>query len=143
MGIIDKALEELEENRKKILAWTNDAKIGEEAVKMFEGVIPELRVSIGWNSGSLNGVLIFADVDDLKDMIPLLKWLQTKGYKPKAKPDDYPEIGRRLYNYGSIQVGAFLREDSTCHFEKVGVKEVPVYKVRCGDKDVENLVGTT
>jgi len=110
--------------------------IADEVVAEFRSTLPDIQAHCGWSTNSIQGALIHVNnLDDIRQVIPLLKRLRELGFKCR-KVEDYPEIKRRSYDCGEIKVLAFLRweEGATCRFEQVGVKEEPVYKLVCGDK---------
>ena len=103
---IDEALAELEKHRERIMGFLDAARVAEKAITAFPAM--NLSASIGYSAHTMQGVLIFCDVTDMRDVIPLLRWLAQEGYPKKGEPSDYPEIKRGCWNCGVIQVGAFL-----------------------------------
>jgi len=101
------------------------------------GYLSQMRTQIGVGSGCLNGVLIMWDVRQLQDATPRVAWLTQR--LGKFKIEDYPELGRRTYDFGRLKFSVFFNtwDDKTvCKFVEVGKEEKPIYKLMCGASEV-------
>lgn len=101
------------------------------------GYIQQMRTSVGVGSGSLNGVLIMWDARRLQDVTPRLSWLAQK--LGKYLIEDYPELGRRTYDFGRLKFCVFFNTydaKTVCKFVEVGKEEKPIYKLMCGEQEV-------
>lgn len=153
--IIIEHLELLDKKKERVLNMAPLVGIANELICEFEEAIPgtnEWRVSIGYESGSLQGVLVHVNCLDLRKLIVVRQWLRKKGF-PAPKTEDYAEIGRRSWCYHrqdqptlilSGFVGSWWNKEETpegqkCEFVKVGLKEPePIYELRCdGEKLAE------
>lgn len=134
--MIQEAFDEIQDSRMKVFGLIEAARVAEEAEETFKDQIKGFRLSAGWHMGTLQGILIFCDVNDMAEVTPLLQWLAKKGYPKKGKPEDYPEIKRRTWECGKINISAFLPYSggSKCEFVKIGVKEEPIYELQCKEK---------
>ncbi len=135
-------LERLEKDREKILSYVEHGRICEEVAQEFKPQVHNIRTSIGYRFGSVEGALLKVDVMDMRDVLPILRDLRKRGYKIE-KHEDYPEMKRRTYRLGDIAVLCFLMGDTKarCQWVKVGEKSEPVYKLMCDDgTDMDQLV---
>lgn len=101
--------------------------------------------SISWRSGSLQGVLVSLHIEDVQVIAKAIRCWRKVGYVV-GKPDDCPEIRRRRFpiyaeadtehtaELGSLMFLFPWSEDAKCTFVKVGVKEEPVYELRCVER---------
>ena len=51
---------------------------------------------------------------------------------------DYPEMGRRTYDFGRLKFCVFFNTynaGTVCKFVEVGKEEKPIYKLMCGDEE--------
>lgn len=74
-------------------------------------------------------------VNELKDVVPLLKALRELGYK-STHITDAPEYHQRTYHCGLLWVCATLKKDAACQRVQVGEEIIkrPVYKIMCPEK---------
>lgn len=79
---------------------------------------------------------------DLKEIVPLFRELAKEGLKVdkgESHRDSnlFDVVPMREYNLGpDLMVVAMImggKEGPNCRMEQVGVKEVPVYEMKCGD----------
>lgn len=127
------ALRQIRQFGLDILAKSEMAQLAESIVAKHKDKFKTLEVSIGYQYGSIQGVLIKAhDVESMRDVLPIIRELRWHGFKVKSH-EDYPEAKRRTYDMGDIKVLVFLPwdEGSTCKYVKVGMKEEPQYKLQC------------
>lgn len=119
------------------------------ALRLASAIITELpaewnaRVSVGIETGSLEGVLIMVDPAKTSDVAPILHTLALKGWHRKQGqgPDLFEDIGRLSWHLinkndpAPIVVNAFFwdRSHQVCKKVQVGTKEVPVYEIQCTD----------
>lgn len=132
----DSAIAEIERYRERIEKLKPHLDKCEEIRAMFPAL--NITVSCGYNVLTLQGALLMVhDLKDMKDILPVGRALTLAGYHTKGH-SDYPELKRRTYNYGDIQLSAFLAyEGAACEFKQTGVKEEPVYELFCGEAAVE------
>jgi len=100
-------------------------------------VFPDLiqSISVGWMWGQVNGILVHCDLDHMMEISPLLRFLAQKGYRQKTKrPEDYAEIKRRTWDCGDVKVLGFFKGEK-CQYVQVGVKEEPIYELKCSSID--------
>ena len=100
-------------------------------------------VTIGVQSGSLHGCLLFLNVKkDIRDVLPLLRCARKEyGWKVQ-RVDEYQEIGRRSYfiptDEGPVWICAMLptseMDGAVCRYVEVGKKTVPILELQCEDK---------
>lgn len=128
-----KELQRLEDHRVRVIGWIRAAEVAVEAKVAFPELITTLNVGVGVSS--INGVLIYADLDRPGEVADLLRWLGQKGYRQKAKPDDCPVLQRRTWDLGDVKVLGFFRGE-VCKFVQVGTKEEAIYELRCQAKEV-------
>jgi hypothetical protein len=148
----EKALVEVEELRAKVVSMQSAAALAEEVCAAFPDL--PLSVTLGYQTGTLQGVLIFAGgygegdcLGDIRLVFPILKELSRRGFKSSGKPEDYPEIGRRTWNLRKadeptpVRFCAFVAAPhmagEVCRFVQTGVKEQPVYELLCDDGEPE------
>lgn len=131
--VIETALNEMQILRMKVFDLIEAARVAEKIGDEFKETIRNFRLSYGVDMIRLQGILVQIDVNDMKEVIPILKYLAKNGYPKKGEPEDYPEIRRRTWDCGQIKVSAFLPwgEKSKCKYVKVGVVENPVYELQC------------
>ena len=140
-GSVVEALEENRFQRRKILRFVKSARIVDKIIREFKGSGLKMRSSIGYTIHTLYGSLLMVnDLDDIRDVLPVLRSIRRRGYKIK-KYEDYAELHRRTYYCeGDIVVSAFLKyEDGTiCKFVEVRKEEKPVYELQCEGKTIED-----
>ena len=96
------------------------------------------RASVGWQSGQLQGALLFMDIERAEEITPVLKEFGKLGWhrKKDAQTADYPELQRRSFTLvhagfvGEIIFSAFFRGE-VCKFVEVGRETKPLYELRC------------
>jgi len=137
---IQTALEEVEKKRKQVLSYEEAIHHAREVAAMFSPAL-KLVISIGWQEGQVQGVLVKWDLkeDDTMDLIePVLKEFIRRGFHPdKATPyEDWAPAKRRRYNYGDIQVMCFgsFEPGAKCQYVKVGEEVVDKYELKCNDE---------
>ena len=141
MDFYDRALAELEAKRKRIEALKPAADLAFELALRYDAT----SVSVSVDAGCLQGVLLSFSVTSLKDLVPVRRAVRAAGFRLKTT-EDYAELGRRRYEYGDIQVMAFVptaleeKKDAKCRFVQAGVKEVPIYKLVCEDDSEHDIV---
>jgi hypothetical protein len=109
---------------------------------------PFSSVSISTSTHALRGVLLFIHTLDLRDATEVLRLLRKRGYKMSGSPDEFAAINAITWvmtppHEGTgdvLKFRAFLRttheayEEPVCSFVQTGVKEEPVYEIRCGSE---------
>jgi hypothetical protein len=133
----EKALDDLAEKRKKI----DDLKPHLERLESLIPVFPDiaLYVNYGIDVNSVQGALLYVnELDDMREVVPVLKAVRALGYKSKGF-EDYPELKRRKFDCGDVQVLAFLKWEggTKCEFKQTGTKQQPVYELVCDGEKVE------
>ena len=148
--IIQEQLDSLERVRQNILDMIPVVSIAEELIAKFRSLpgTSEWRISIGYERGSLNGVLVHVNSLDFRELTPVRRWLRGQGFAVPIT-EDYAEISRRSWTYRqtdkpNLVFSAFAGEvcsttkleGQKCEFVKVGMKEPePLYELRCdGEK---------
>ena len=120
-----------------ILDMIEPYKIGQEAKSLFDiiGTVSvycsdEISVDIGIKIYDSEG-----GVTDVKQLLPLFKWLSQKGYRKSKKPFMSGENGIIRYYYYPFEIGLYLpigkEQEGACKYIQVGVKESPVYELVC------------
>jgi hypothetical protein len=139
---IAREVERLEELIAEARSYEPEILIAREFVAAFPpteaGYLSEMRTQIGVGSGRLNGVLIMWDVRRLQDVTARVAWLAQRF--GKFRIEDYAELGRRTYDFGRLKFSVFFHtyDDKTvCKFVEVGKEEKPIYKLMCGDQEVQ------
>lgn len=135
--VIAKKVAEIEKDIETARGYSQEAEIFDDLSAAFQA--EEFRGSIGIGPHVLNGFLIMWDVHRLSDVAPVLAWLRKRLDK-SYKVEDYPELGRRTYDFGRLKLSAFFSafdEKTVCKFVQVGVKEQPVYKLMCDGNEVD------
>ena len=122
-------LKKYDDLKKKALKLLPHLKIAKEAQQEFDGLIDS--ITLGVDGGSLQGVLLFCNLERVTDITKLLTWLAKAGYKQSGTPSDCAELNRRTWDCGSIKVLGFFNGE-TCKFVKVSEKLEPVYELKCG-----------
>ena len=155
--IIMEHLELLEKKKERVLSMVPLVGIANNLICEFEEAIPgtsDWRVSIGYESGTLQGVLVHVNCLDLRELAVVRRWLRKQGF-PAPKTEDYAEVGRRSWIYHqkdkpTLILSAFLgslwnkenTEGQKCEFVKVGLKKPePLYELRCDGKKLEENNG--
>lgn len=103
------------------------------------GYIGQMRTQIGVGSGALNGCLVMWDARRLSDVTSRVAWLAQR--LGKFKIEDYPELGRRTYDFGRFKFCVFFNsydEKTICKFVEVGKEEKPVYELMCGEQEAQS-----
>lgn len=146
--IIQEQLDSLERVRQNILDMIPFVGIAEELIAKFKTVpgTSDWRISIGYGTGILNGVLVHVDALDLRELVAVRRWLREQGF-PAPTTDDQAEIGRRSWTYTQKDQPNFVfsgftgyswekaPEGQKCQFVKVGMKEPePIYELQCDGK---------
>lgn len=134
--VIQKEVDHLQSDIETAKTFETEAAVFDALSAQFPN--EQFRGSIGIGPHVLNGFLVMWDVHRLSDVAPVLAWLRTRVEKA-FKVADYPELGRRTYDFGRIKLSAFFNtydEKTVCKFVQVGVKEEPVYKLMCEGNEV-------
>lgn len=106
-------------------------------------------VTIGVQTGSLQGVLIFLYIrNDVRDAVPLLREVRKRfGWKKPENSvkgyEEYAEIRRRSYILEApdgtpVKICLMLpseKDGAKCKYVEVGKKESPIYELQCEDAD--------
>ena len=151
-AVVQKELEFIENTRQRILNMAPLVRLCEELIAEFKNLAgtSDWRISIGYGIGSLQGVLLSTTALDFRELIAVRRWLRTQGL-PAPETNDYAEIRRRSWTYHrkdepDFVFSAFARspyldklEGQKCEFVKVGVKEEPVYELRCDGEKLEEV----
>lgn len=149
--MVDKAIDREVAALTKLIAearsYEPEAEIAREFCAAFPptepGYLTHMRTQIGVGTHVLNGLLIMWDARRLQDVTPRVAWLAKR--LGKFKIDDYPEMGRRTYDFGRVKFSVFFNtsDDKTvCKFVEVGKEERPVYKLMCGEQEVSEPADT-
>lgn len=134
-------LVEMEKRRERLLSWLPLVRLAEEAIAECSSALGSTSVSVGLDMGEVNGVLIHANVkQDILEVVPMLRYLRAHGAPKFERTEDYPEIKRRIWHFGDLKVMVFLpyRGGAKCDFVQVGVREEPVYELRCDGATIKD-----
>jgi len=160
-AVVD-TLKEMDRNRERVMAMAVAAHEMQQAVaELYHEHDLKIDVHLGYQASSMQGVVVSfgswgKEARDVRVVAPLLRRLRQLGYR-RTSVDDYVEMARRTWHYefkryertDNVHVSVFLStdltatDDTVCRFVKVGVKEEPVYELRCGGQNVthEQLEG--
>lgn len=130
---IDREVETLKEYIATAESYAPEAEIADALVAEFPQ--HDLRCSIGVGPHVLNGFLIMVDLHRLDEAKALVSWLSQR--LGKFDISDFPELGRRTYDWKRLKLSAFFNSfdaKTVCKFVEVGKEEKPVYKLMCGDE---------
>ena len=130
---LDKEILRLQCNIKRVHTWAAEAQIASEFTEAFPESKAEVAAGIG--SGVVNGIRIrMNDVETLSSCTPYVKWLCARC--GKFTIEDFPEIQRRIYDFGTLKLMCFFRYDdgATCQFVKVGTEDKAIYELQCDGK---------
>ena len=112
-------------------------------VELYREKLDGLRASATMGYSIKKGVLS-CNVDDFKEVVPVLRNLRSRGYRCRNIQDNPASKSREwhlsLHKEGvtAVSVEAVLKTGATCNFVQVGVKEEPVFELRCGGKKPPN-----
>jgi len=150
--IIQEQLDSLERLRQKILDMIPFVGIAEELIAKFKTVpgTSNWRMSIGYQTGVLNGVIVHVNALDFRELVVVRRWLRGRGF-PAPITEDYAEISRRTWTYRqqdkpNLVFSAFAGEicnsvrleGQKCEFVKIGMKEPePIYELQCDGEKLE------
>lgn len=147
------AMKRLDEQRERLSSWWPTAHAAVRSIEKLGSEPLKWRASVGYEFGSLQGVLLMADdVTDLRQVVPLLRELRREGWRVD-KHDDNKDLNGRTYFMksadetprGPLVVRVFFpwdkaaAEKATCKFVQTGVKEEPVYEVICSGETTPEL----
>ena len=94
-------------------------------------------IGVGMGMGTVQGVLIHYSANSLKDIYQIYKDLRNAGYKRTGSPQDYAELGRRIYDFSPVILMVFFdlnKEGSGCRVIKTGETK-DVMKIICDDSE--------
>lgn len=138
---IDTEIERLREYIAQAETYATEAALFDEFDRAFpsdpDDYHSTMRPQIGIGAHVLNGFLIAWDARRLEDVKPRLQWLAKR--LGKYKIEDFPEMGRRTYDFGRLKLMVFFNtydEKTVCKFVEVGTETKPVYKLMCGADEV-------
>lgn len=129
----EKAMKALETEMDEIDGMIPSMEVVDEAAALFPALRPS-TVAVG----STRTVLLTIHIASMKEVAQVARLFALRGYHIKEFQDDERGYYRRFYYRSKtgleIQLFAQLSRDekAVCRFEKVGVKEQPVYKLVCG-----------
>ncbi len=132
--LIDEAIAELEEHRKKVLSWWTAESVALSCKSKFSQ-IDSVSCRLPEKYGNWYGIFIHVrQVKSMDDLKGIFNFLGRHGYLHTGKPDIFEEIHRVSWNFGDIKLLAFFTEDesSNCRFIKVKT-EAESYKLICPD----------
>lgn len=107
--------------------------------KRFDYAYGEARAWFGWQQFSFVGPVLTVYVKTVESLEPIFWWLRGRGYKPTGDTGKEAEFPRLTYKFGPITIMAILDTISAddggprCRRVQVGVREEPVYEIRCED----------
>lgn len=131
---VEERLAALKKQREKALALSPAAKFAENLVDHLS--LPQGNVSLNMVA---NTVDIFFTMRKPSEATPVLRELSRNGFRQSKKPLDVGDLQLRIWRCGQIRLeGQFPHtEGEHCRYVKVGVKEVPVYELRCPEQGKE------
>lgn len=136
MGLLDTTLKHLDRERELVVNRKPECEIADQLATRFPDIFlsasADYYVSVSFN------------VNAVRDMVPVLRWLAEKGYRQGArKPAVADTITWRLGPAGDakLTLQAFFKEDGSCRRVKVReeARMVPVYEIQCGGKVVNDI----
>ena len=132
---ISEALEELEKHRQRLIGWWEHQAVANSLMAKFKEDVT--YVSVGYQLGEVNGILIHIKGKNLKQLQPMFKFLGNHGYLHKGKPDFYKELHRVIWDFGDIKMLVFFNDESksSCRFVSKGKKEVEDYEFVCPESN--------
>lgn len=116
-----------------VQSWWSDYAVARSLQAKFSD--RDISISVGWQYGQLNGVLImFNKVKNIGDINPLFQFLGKHGYLHEGKPEITYCLKRISWKMGNIIFSAFFDDSNAeCKFVKVGTKTEDEYKFVCPD----------
>jgi len=150
-------LAEIDKKRKTVEEMEPEAVVVREAIPELMdlvsghegGCLGKVRGSVGYEVGTLHGILLHCDIKDVAEIAPVLRWFGKRGYSQNGgEPEDYGIAGRRSYclktaddKKRTIRVNFFFPStpDAKCRFVKTGFTQEPVYELVCEDEETKSL----
>lgn len=87
-----------------------------------------------WTGDECQHVNVSLDLDDYHEVVPYLQELAKLGYRQEGRAFYETDAKNfRCYERGGIEVWVYLTGRG-CKRVQVGVKEVPVYEIQCGEE---------
>lgn len=138
---LDSYVESLQKRIDLTRSYIEEQKTALEFVNQFPEDQPEdaysssrTRASISFDSGCVQGFMLNYNALTLDELVGPLKWLSQR--LGSYTISEYPEIHRRSYIFskGRFHFQVFFDSSdvkNVCKYVQVGVKEQPVYELRC------------
>lgn len=135
MGLFERELGYLDAERAKLVEREPICNLADRLAERFPDIF--ISHSAGYY------VTVSFNVNAVRDMVPVLRWLADKGYRQVKKPEVSSMITWVLGNAGvqTLSLTAYFKEDGSCRKVKVGERAtmVPVYEIQCGGKVVNDI----
>jgi hypothetical protein len=135
MLVVD-ALIQIDNRKRMVKNWFTAEAVCQSLKAKYPHIIS--RLSIGWEYGFLNGILVFIENGkDGKWLKNIFNFLGKHGYIHKGKPEISGELNRITWDFGDIKVSAFFREGSdSCKFIKKEINSYE-YKFVCPEMNLQ------
>ena len=147
-GCLDDYRRELEARLAGLNYWTGVQQVAVELINKFpedyapsEGFhSPEVSVQFTLDSGTHQALIISKDCREISEIAEPLRFLRER-LGPYTISED-PDLNRRIYTFNRdgkkviFQCFFWNHKDQLCRYVQVGTKEVPVYKLKCGEEEV-------
>ena len=136
---LDKYEDELRERIDKL----NSYKEEQHTIIALMEAFPQLenvQVQFTLDSGTFGGLICTTDVEQLKVLVEPLRFLRER--LGAFTVTDDPDIRRRIYKFRDNRVTfqawfwSNENKEGACKYVQTGVKQVPVFELRCGDASV-------
>ena len=136
---VRRGLMSLSNKAQLILDMIEPYKVGKEAERLFDIIE---TVSVYW-AGEISvdiGIKIYHSDDgdgvtDVKQLLPLFRWLSQKGYRKSSEPHMRGSLGLIRYYHTPFEIALYLpvgkEQEGTCKYIQVGVEESPIYELKC------------
>ena len=128
---LDNMDNDLKRKKDRLLSWIDSYHVAEEVAEMFEGCWTGVYLTDG---SMYDGVILHLNLKSVNDAGPILIELGKRGYNQKGAPQNCNHNALMIWDCGIIHIDGHLTttdEPGTCRMVKVGVKEEPVYEMRC------------
>jgi hypothetical protein len=105
---------------------------------------PEVRTSFNLDAGTHQALMVNRDCKSIQEVIEPLRFLRKRLGKYEVTDD--PDFKRRIYKFNVdgcalvFQAFFWASEDQLCKYVQIGVKEEPVFKLRCAGQEVTDEV---
>lgn len=131
------AIEDLRKRIAAIRSWVGDVRLYETMIEHFKD-LPGL-ISCQLLIDRFGADITFC-INDMREMIPVRRWLREHGH-PAPTVTDYPEARQRLFSYyptghASLYLRAQLsyEDGAICKYVAIGTEQKSIYELQCEGK---------